>query len=148
MTCREKLKLKLPEFSEDRLDDITRSYCPFEMEIDYPPGQVCRHSICSECWNTEIPETKIKKENDIMNPTKMTKAELLKEIEFAHNHIREMEGRLERMEHYKQYEDMADELKAMHTAFMNSGFTNEQAFDMVKTLTNAAIPAALRGAGL
>lgn len=149
MTCREKLKLKLPELSADRLDEITRSYCPFEMEIDYPPGQVCRHSICSECWNTEIPEIEnIKKEKDIMDPTKMTKAELLKEIEFAHNHIREMECRLERMEYYKQYEDMADELKAMHTAFMNSGFTNEQAYDLLKTMTQAAIPTALRGMGL
>lgn len=146
MTCREKLKLKLPEFSEDRLDDITRSYCPFEMGIDYPPEQVCRHSSCRTCWDTEIPEIEnIKKENKIMAPTKMTKAELIEEIKLAHEHIQEMENRIKNMERYKQYEAMADEMKAMHTAFVNSGFTNEQAFEMQKMLIQAVVPAAMRG---
>lgn len=148
MTCREKLKFEHPDLNEDQLFDMTRSYCPFEVGINYPPLSICCDSKCSDCWDREIPETEIKKEKDIMTPTKMTKAELLKEIEFAHNHIREMEGRLERMDKYKQYEECADELKAMHTALMNSGFTNEQAFELMKTAIQVVAPSALRGMGL
>lgn len=149
MTCREKLKLDHPDLNEDQLFDMTRSYCPFEVGINYPPLSICCDSKCSDCWNREVPETEnIKKENDIMTPTKMTKAELLKEIEFAHNHIREMENQIKNLERYKQYEDMANELRAMHLAFMNSGFSDEQAYDLLKTMTQAVVPTALRGMGL
>ena len=149
MTCREKLKQMHPEWYEDQLDTFTRSYCPWEVGIDYPPEKVCRDSRCSECWNTEIPETEnIKKENEVMNPNKMTKAQMIEEIENARGHIYKMESQLKNLERYKQYEDAADELKALHTAFMNSGFTNEQAFDLLKTMTQSMMPAALRSVGL
>ena len=154
MTCREKLKLKNPDCTENQLSNLTRSYCPWEMGIDYPPEKVCRNSRCGECWDTEIPgiET-IKKENknmaNVINVTgKMTKDEMIKEIEFARNHIQEMENRIKNLERYKQYEDMADELKAVHTALMNSGFTNEQAFEMLKTTIQVVAPSALRGMGV
>ena len=154
MTCFEKLKLERREFTENQIYDMTRSYCPFELGIDYPPEKVCRHSRCRECWNTEIPETIIKKENDIMPThaitptTKMTKAELVKEIHHAHEHIQEMEAQIKNLERYKQYEDMANEMKAMHTAFMNSGFSDEQAFEMMKMLVGPTVSSALRGMGL
>ena len=145
MTCREKLKLEHPEKIGSQWDGGCYG-CPHK--YGYLDSE-CEKYNCYDCWDREIPGTEnIKKEKDIMNPTKMTKAELLKEIEFAHNHIREMEGRLERMDKYKQYEECADELKAMHTALMNSGFTNEQAYDLLKTMTQAVVPTALRGMGL
>lgn len=153
MTCIEHLKQKYPTWADDQIRDFTRSYCPWEVGIDYPPERVCRHSRCSECWDTDIPEPKKnKKENEIMpthdiNRTKMTKAELIEEIKMAHEHICEMEDQIKNLERYKQYEDMANELKAMHTAFMNSGFSDEQAYDLLKTMTQATVPAALRGMG-
>ncbi|MBO5887502.1 MAG: hypothetical protein J6Q60_05725 [Bacteroidaceae bacterium] len=151
MTCREKLKLEHPELVD--MDYIGGCHgCP----NDY--GYLPRHEGCSEdpgmncteCWDREIPGTITKKENDIMpthdiNHTKKTKAELIEEIECAEAHIRAMETQIANLERYKQYEDMANEAKAMHTAFMNSGFTNEQAFDMIKMLTQSVVPAALRG---
>ena len=86
---------------------------------------------------------------NVINVTgKMTKDEMIKEIEFARNHIQEMENRIKNLERYKQYEDMADELKAVHTALMNSGFTNEQAFEMLKTTIQVVAPSALRGMGV
>lgn len=146
MTCREKLKLKNPEFTDNQLSNLTRGYCPWEMGIDYPPEKVCRNSRCSECWDTEIDETEnIKKENETMANSKMTKAELLEEIEIAHNHIQQMETQLKNLEKYKQYEEASDELKAMHTALMNSGFTNEQAFDLLKTTMQSMMSTILRG---
>lgn len=149
MTCIEHLRLKHPKWTEDQLHDYTRSYCPWEVGIDYPPEKVCRDSRCSACWYTDIPEPeKIKKENDIMptdsiNRTKKTKAELLEELEQANQNVRDLKNEIKNLERYKQYEDMADEIKALHTAFMNSGFTNEQAFDLLKTMTQAVIPTAL-----
>ena len=155
MTCKEKLKLDHPDLNEDQLFDMTRSYCPFEVGINYPPLSICCDSKCSDCWNREIPGTEnIKKENEIMPThainvnTKRTKAELIEEIKMAHDHIQEMENQIKNLERYKQYEDMANELKAMHTAFMNSGFSDEQAFEMVKTITESSMPAVLRSVGL
>ena len=43
------------------------------------------------------------------------------------------------MDRYKQYEECADDIKVMHTALMNSGFTDEQAFDLIKTMTMMAV---------
>ena len=153
MTCREKLRQDHQDLNDGQLYNMLHSYCPFEFGINYPPNQVCKHSRCSECWDHEIPENEIKKENDIM-PTydisarEVTKEDLLKEIKLANEHIHQMKNQIKNLERYKQYEDMANEMKAMHTAFMNSGFSDEQAFDMLKLLTQNVIPGALRGMGL
>lgn len=56
MTCLEKLKEQNPLFDERVVEDIIRSYCPFEWRIDYPPGGRCCHGSCKECWSQEIPE--------------------------------------------------------------------------------------------
>lgn len=61
-----------------------------------------------------------------MESTK-TKKELLEEI-------KQLKDQVERLDRYKQYENAATEMRAMHEAFVNSGFTDEQAFDLVKTL--------------
>lgn len=153
MTFREKLRREHPEL---RSTSVMAVGCPHHYGYETKDGcsvydgKACS---CAECWDREIPGTEnIKKENDIMpvnainaDTRKMTKADMIKEIEYAHNHIREMESQLKNLERYKQYENAADELKALHTAFMNSGFTNEQAFDLLKTITQATVPAALRG---
>ena len=152
MTCREKLKLEHPENIGPDFDGGC-SNCPHTYGYLPLNTRICESMSCYDCWDREIPGTETdisnnKKENEIMNPTKMTKAELIEEIEIAHNHIIEMETQLKNMEKYKQYEEAADELKAMHTAFMNSGFTNEQAFDLLKMLTQSMVPVALRGMNL
>lgn len=150
MTCREKLQLEHPEFVSDFYDGGC-SGCPHEYGyLPIPDG--CGSGgwdgiTCTACWDREIPETEnnIKKENKTMANSKMTKAELLEEIKIAEEHIHNMEGQLKNLEKYKQYEEAADELKAMHTALMNSGFTNEQAFDLLKTTMQSMMPTILRG---
>lgn len=146
MTCREKLQLEYP----DRIGDQWEGGCcgcpSMRGYLDDPPEEWCKKIRCAECWDREIPETEnTKKENKTMANSKMTKAELLEEIEIANDHIHQMETQLKNLEKYKQYEDMANEMKALHTAFMNSGFSDEQAFDMVKMLIQTVAPAALRG---
>jgi hypothetical protein len=60
----------------------------------------------------------------IEHPDKATKAELEKE--------------LKNLEKYKQYEDMADEIHATYISFVNAGFSNEQAYDLIKTAMQVA----------
>lgn len=159
MTCREKLAMDRPDCINH--DSLGGCYgCPNSYGyLDRP--EFCSFTggddMCTRCWDREIPGTENnisnnEKENETMSVTvpvnKMTKAQMLEEIERAHNHIVEMETELKNLEKYKQYEEAADELKAMHTAFMNSGFTNEQAFDLLKMLTQSMVPVALRGMSL
>lgn len=151
MTCIERLRQKYPEWTDDQIVVFTRSYCPFEVGIDYPPERVCRHSRCSECWDTDIPEPKkIKKENEIMpthaiNAREVTKEDLIREIEAAHNHIQEMEKRMRSLDKYNQYKEAGDEIKAMHVAFVDAGFSDDQAFELIKASIQAAMPHVLRG---
>lgn len=120
---------------------------------------------CTACWDREIPGTepltyeytstpigkvtelttndngvtaKIELNNEKeknMATTKKTKAELEKELENIKESKAELEKELKNLEKYKQYEECADELKALHTAFINSGFSDEQAFDLLKMMT-------------
>lgn len=55
MTCREKLKELNPLFDEKVMEDVMRSYCPFEWGIPYPASKKCCHSSCKECWSQEAP---------------------------------------------------------------------------------------------
>lgn len=156
MTCREKLMLDRPDLVDERYSGGCCGCPSMRGYLSDPEGcgtRAMSEDDCRRCWDREIPETDIsnnEKENETMptdsiNRTKMTKRELIEEIEIAHNHIVEMETQLKNLEKYKQYEEAADELKAMHTAFMNSGFTNEQAFDLLKTTMQSMMPTILRG---
>lgn len=63
-----------------------------------------------------------------------TKAELMEEIEQKNEEIKVLEKEVEMLEKYKQYKDMGDEMKAMHTALEVSGFSSEQAYDLLKVM--------------
>jgi lipid A disaccharide synthetase len=67
-----------------------------------------------------------------------TKAELLEEITQKNSEIENLKKEIAILDKYKQYKDMADEFKAMHTALEVSGFTSEQAFDLLKDLLRIA----------
>lgn len=152
MTCREKLKLEHPELVDAQYDGGCKG-CPYEYGyIDTGCSTASLHMSCTECWDREIPGTEITKKetaimptHDIHANTKMTKAQLVEEINNAHKYIQDMEKKLENLQKYQQYEEVADEIKAIHTALMNSGFTNEQAFDLLKTTMQSMMPTILRG---
>ncbi len=76
-------------------------------------------------------------------PTK-TKTELLEEIEAKNNEIKNLKNEVKKLERFKQYEEMTDELAVLRDSFVNSGFTKTEAFEMVKTLTKAVLPSVLR----
>lgn len=76
-------------------------------------------------------------------PTK-TKTELLKEIESKNEEIQSLKDEVKKLERFKQYEAMTDEMAALRDSFVNSGFTKTEAFEMVKILIATTIPKLLR----
>lgn len=154
MTCREKLKLEHPHWDDAEVRYYIRYYCPHGFKYAEMPDWCVGldEAKCTECWDREIPETETinNKEKEIMpisaaKASKMTKAQMLEEIERANATIYEMEQELKNLEKYKQYEEAADEIKAIHTALMNSGFSNDQAFELLKTTMQSMMPSILRG---
>ena len=71
--------------------------------------------------------------------TSLRLADLEKELEAIKESKAELEKELKNLEKYKQYEDCAEETKAVHTAFVNAGFSNEQAFELMKMLVQTAM---------
>lgn len=140
MTCREKLAIEHPDCVRDICCGGCEG-CPHDYGyLDCPES--CRplsEESCIRCWDREIPdenvlatETDFEKENN-MATTKKTKAELEKELESVKATKAELEKELKNLEKYKQYEDAADEVHAMYISFVNAGFSNEQAYDLIKT---------------
>ena len=69
-----------------------------------------------------------------MATTKKTKAELMEELEDIKKSKEELEKELKNLDKYKQYEDMAGEIYALQVSFVNAGFTDDQAFELLKTM--------------
>lgn len=69
----------------------------------------------------------------------MTKIELLEVIENKNNELRELHDQLDKLKKYEKYEEMADEFGAMKQAFMNSGFSDEQAFQLLREMIKPVI---------
>ena len=130
MTLIEKLRKEHPE----EMNSFDRPiYCPTKYGYTSPP-LYCRdfdygnaNKRCTDCWNREIPEEK-EKENELMNKTK---AMLEEELEQKKNEIEELKKELVKVEKYKQYDDMADEIKAIYDSFVNAGFNRDQAYEIL-----------------
>ena len=73
-----------------------------------------------------------------MTTTKKTKAELLEELDNVKNAKAELEKELKNLEKYKQYEDAAGEVHALYTSFVMAGFTEDQAFELLKAMMQNA----------
>lgn len=80
----------------------------------------------------------VRNEKEKNMATKKTKAELEKELETIKESKAELEKELKNLEKYKQYEDCAEETKALHTAFVNAGFSDAQAFILMKMFIQTA----------
>lgn len=131
MTLIEKLRKEHPEEmnSFDRPIYCPAKYgyakCPLYCEdIEYGNAR----KRCTDCWNREIPEEKEEKEN---KPMKKTKAMLEEELEQKKNEIEELKKELVKVEKYKQYYDMAGEIKAIYDSFVNAGFNRDQAYEIM-----------------
>ena len=62
---------------------------------------------------------------------KKTKAMLEEELDQKKNEIEELKKELVKVEKYKQYDDMAGEIKAIYDSFVNAGFNEDQAYEIM-----------------
>jgi hypothetical protein len=135
-----------------------------ELPRDEDGSLWCAQDKCEQCWDREITDTEpltyehtgepigkviditedengvtaiIKKEKNMA--TKKTKAELMEELDNIKEAKAELEKELQSLEKYKQYKDCAEETKALHTAFVNAGFSNQMAFELMKMIMQSAI---------
>ena len=70
--------------------------------------------------------------------TVKTKNELLEEIEQKNVEIEMLKADVEKLEKYRKYDEMADEIKAINDSFVRSGFTEQQAFELTRGTVTAA----------
>lgn len=71
---------------------------------------------------------------------KVTKEMLLEELEVKNEEIKSLKKDIQKLERFKQYADAADEMRGLCDAFVNSGFTEEQSFELLKTMMKSMIP--------
>lgn len=75
-----------------------------------------------------------------MTTAKNTKAQLAEELETAKKDLAKLEQQMKDFDKYKIYDDGAKDLKAIYDAYVNVGFTEEQAFElmglMLKMISN------------
>lgn len=67
------------------------------------------------------------------------KNELLEEIEQKNEEIEVLKADIEKLEKYRKYDEMADEVKAINDSFVRSGFTEQQAFELTRGAITAAV---------
>lgn len=147
MTCKEKLIVDNPNCPEETIKQILAEQCPIDRYNVRPPkdedgDEHCGGAWCIDCWNQEVPgTTDIKKDKEKnMATTKKTKAQLMEELENSENTVKDLKKQLKDLEQYKVYQDAGAEMKAIHTAFMDAGFSDEQAFELIRLsmMTNIA----------
>ena len=68
-----------------------------------------------------------------------TKNELLEEIEQKNEEIEVLKVDIEKLEKYRKYDEMADEVKAINDSFVRSGFTEQQAFELTRGAVTASV---------
>lgn len=61
-----------------------------------------------------------------------TKNELLEEIEQKNEEIEVLKVDIEKLEKYRKYDEIAEEVKTINDSFIRSGFTEQQAFELAK----------------
>lgn len=83
----------------------------------------------------------IKDGEEIAIPKRATKAELLQVIKEKEADIKSLHAEIDKLEKYKAHREAADETKALHNALMESGFSNEQAFELVQTMLKGILEA-------
>jgi hypothetical protein len=146
MTCKEKLIADNPDWTYEEIRYALEEECPDDYGyVDAPRNSaghlICTNELCKTCWDREIPNNSHYNNSKEKNmTTNKTKAQLMEELEASENTVKDLKKKLKDLEQYKVYEDAGTEMKNIHTAFMNAGFDNDQAFELIRLmmLTNMA----------
>lgn len=67
-----------------------------------------------------------------------TKTELLEEIKVKNEEIKGLKDEIVKLERYKTYEDMADDMGAIRESFIKAGFSKTESFTMTLKMMEMA----------
>ena len=113
MTCREKLKMEHPNWVIDRCMGGCLG-CPHDYGYLDKNYNICdgRPAFikCKECWDREIPDTEA---------------------------VETEEPKLEPIDYHHVFNEMAKKHRAAYDSYKCMGFTDEQAFELVRILFEA-----------
>lgn len=112
--------------------------CPSEYLDD---GECGKHYTCKECWDQEVPGT-----NTTNEPRKETE-EMAEKVLMStedmfnanRNQIDYLMAENKMLEQQVQTERAARQVRMIFDAYVGAGFTEEQAWELVKMLTKGAI---------
>lgn len=136
--------------TEEEKKNFIGNYCPNEHGLDDVRDILdgCNNISCKECWEQSgvelvVEETEdFEKENKKMAVKRNLTAEEV--IENLQKQVAELQEEQKKLEKYKSYRDTADEIAAMRSAFVEAGFSDEEAFTLVSGMVDKVINAAVR----
>lgn len=64
---------------------------------------------------------------------------LVQLIKKKNEEIEVLKADIEKLEKYRKYDEMADEVKTINDSFVRSGFTEQQAFELTRDAVTAAV---------
>lgn len=94
---------------------------------------------CVDCFGHSKFEPNEEKEKEKKTMDRRTKVQLLEAIEEKDAEIKDLKEEIKNLEKYEEYRKWANEVKVIHASMVDAGFTDWQAFELLK----AMIPAAL-----
>lgn len=130
MTYKEKLKLEHPDAVGSIYSGGCRG-CPWEYGYSEKKCVKCSHSnlsteeACTICWNSEMPAS----EKPVC--TEATRAELIAKVKELQAEKAAILKELERLETYREFDEVAASMAAMRDAFIANGFTREEAMTFI-----------------
>lgn len=98
-------------------------------------------SICKGylCFNPDnVTHVEFVDRTSELIPTAPTEEDYKQQLADAKAKAEELQKKIETFERYKQYEEMADELAAMKNAYIQAGFSKEEAFQLLTETMKAA----------
>ena len=67
-----------------------------------------------------------------------TKVELMDEVKAKNDEIKALNEEIKKLDRYKDYQKAADDLAAIRLSYINAGFSEEEAFELIKMMFQMA----------
>ena len=108
----------------------------------------CGEVSCVECWEKSGIKLVVEETEDTEEENKEMAVKLNKTVEEQIMDLQAMVAELKeeqkKLEKYKSYKDTADEIAAMRSAFVDAGFSDDEAFTLVSGMVDKVIGAAIK----
>lgn len=126
--------------TEEEKKRFIEDNCPSDCGI---PDSDCTIS-CEKCWSRDGIELVVEEKKEKKEMAVKSNLAIEEVIENLQKQVAELQEEQKKLEKYKGYKDTADEIAAMRAAFVDAGFSDEEAFTLVSGMVDKVINAAVR----